>query len=185
VKVCIDPGHGGSDPGAVGPSGSTEKARVLSISLKLSNLLENSGYEVSMTRDTDKDVAYPGASLGEELQARCNVANEFEADLFVSIHANAATSPTAHGTETFFHPSSEAGQELADAIHDEMTKIGFTDRGTKTMTFYVLAHTNMPAVLVETAFISNKDEEAFLASGEGQDRTAQAIAKGIDQYVNH
>jgi N-acetylmuramoyl-L-alanine amidase len=169
MKIALNPGHyPGRDSGAIGPSGAQEADICLSIANKVKSLLP---YDTLIIQENN-------------LQTICDKANDFEADIFVSIHANAATSPTAHGTETFFHPSSEEGQELAEAIHAEMTKIGFTDRGTKTMTFYVLAHTNMPAVLVETAFISNKDEETFLASEEGQDRIAEAIAKGIDQYVN-
>lgn len=170
MNVALNAGHyPGRDPGAIGPNGTQEADICLIIANKVKSLLP---YDTLVIQE-------------DSLQLICDKANEFEADLFVSVHANAATSPTAHGTETFFHPSSEAGQELAEAIHEEMTRIGFTDRGTKTMTFYVLAHTNMPAALVETAFISNKDEESFLASEEGQDRIAQAIAKGIDQYVNH
>jgi N-acetylmuramoyl-L-alanine amidase len=168
MRLALNPGHyPGKDPGAIGLNGTQEADICLIIANKVKSLLP---YDTLIIQENN-------------LQTICDKANDLEADIFVSIHANAANSPTAHGTETFFHPSSEAGQELAEAIHDEMTKIGFTDRGTKTMTFYVLAHTNMTAVLVETAFISNKDEEAFLVSEEGQDRIARAITEGIQTYI--
>ena len=95
MKVCIDPGHGGSQPGAVGPNGTLEKDITLAVSLKLRDLLKAQGFEIIMTRETDKDVRTRPQE--NELQARCNVANNAKADYFVSIHCNAAEDKSAHG----------------------------------------------------------------------------------------
>jgi len=179
--ICIDPGHGGSDPGAVGKV-STEKDNSLSICLKLRSLLEYFDHEVIMTRDTDKDVAYPGASASVELQARCDISNNANADLFLSVHCNSYSNPGAHGTETFYMEGSTKGSLLAQYIHGELVGMGLTNRGTKTAGFKVLRSTDAPAALVELAFISNPEEEAMLADENMQEAFAEAICRGIQNY---
>ncbi|AEE98016.1 N-acetylmuramoyl-L-alanine amidase [Mahella australiensis] len=176
AKIVIDAGHGGKDPGAVGPAGTKEKDIALAVAKKVADYLQEAGVSVKMTRTSDVYL---------ELEDRAKIANSFAADYFVSIHCNAFTSPTACGTETYCYKRGGKGEILAKAIQDELiADIGLTDRGVKEGNFYVLRETNMPAALAEMAFISNPDEEKLLASQGFQDKCALAIAKGIGKVVN-
>lgn len=180
-KIMVDAGHGGSDPGARGPAGNTEANTNLAVSLKLRDKLVALGADVRMTRETDANVAYPGASQREELEARVAMANAWPAEVFVAVHSNSASNPEAHGTETYFsRNASQASKDFAKAVHEEMVPAtGFRDRGVKSAAFYVIQHTNMPGILVEMGFISNATEEQEMIKPEVQDRIAQAITNGV------
>ena len=182
--IVLDPGHGGSDSGAVGPDGIMEKTITLAVAQKVYNILVSNGAAVVMTRTTDKDVYAPNDSAAEELQARVNVAEFLKnTDIFISIHANSFTNPTANGTETFYYGPSYQGQQLASFVQSEMIQAnGLTDRGTSEANFYVLKHTSMPSILIELAFISNYNEESLLNSDTFQTLMAQAICRGINKY---
>lgn len=184
--ITIDPGHGGSDSGAVGPNGYTEKEGAFAISQKVVSILNQSGAKVVMTRDSDVDVYGPNASARNELQARVDVGNNANSDIFVSIHCNAFVNPAANGTQTFYYGSSYQGQRLAQSIQEKMIEAnGLRDRGISTCNFYVVKHSYMPAVLIETAFITNYDEEALLSDDEWQTTMAKAIAEGINEYFSN
>jgi N-acetylmuramoyl-L-alanine amidase len=170
-KIVLDPGHGGIDSGAVGPTGLQEKNVVLAIALKVGNILTKNDVETIYTRTIDKT---------QSLQEKCDVSNNAKPDYFVSIHANSYTAPAASGTETWYSSGSAAGQKLAQAVQTELIKeTGRKDRGIKTAGFYVLNNTDATAILVETAFISNPEEEALLRSDAFQNKLAKAIATGI------
>lgn len=184
--ITIDPGHGGSDSGAVGPNGYTEKEGAFAISQKVASILNQSGAKVVMTRDSDVDVYGPNASARNELQARVDVGNNANSDIFVSIHCNAFVNPAANGTQTFYYGFSYQGQRLAQSIQEKMIEAnGLRDRGISTCNFYVVKHSYMPAVLIETAFITNYDEEALLSDDEWQTTMAKAIAEGINEYFSN
>ena len=184
--ITIDPGHGGSDSGAIGPNGYTEKEGAFVISQKVASILNQSGAKVVMTRDSDVDVYGPNASARNELQARVDVGNNANSDIFVSIHCNAFVNPAANGTQTFYYGSSYQGQRLAQNIQEKMIEAnGLRDRGISTCNFYVVKHSYMPAVLIETAFITNYDEEALLSDDEWQTTMAKAIAEGINEYFSN
>ena len=184
--ITIDPGHGGSDSGAVGPNGYTEKEGAFAISQKVASILNQSGAKVVMTRDSDVDVYGPNASARNELQARVDVGNNANSDIFVSIHCNAFVNPAENGTQTFYYGSSYQGQRLAQSIQEKMIEAnGLRDRGISTCNFYVVKHSYMPAVLIETAFITNYDEEALLSDDEWQTTMAKAIAEGINEYFSN
>ena len=184
--ITIDPGHGGSDSGAVGHNGYTEKEGAFAISQKVASILNRSGAKVVMTRDSDVDVYGPNASARNELQARVDVGNNANSDIFVSIHCNAFVNPAANGTQTFYYGSSYQGQRLAQSIQEKMIEAnGLRDRGISTCNFYVVKHSYMPAVLIETAFITNYDEEALLSDDEWQTTMAKAIAEGINEYFSN
>lgn len=184
--ITIDPGHGGSDSGAVGPNGYTEKEGAFAISQKVASILNQSGAKVVMTRDSDVDVYGPNASARNELQARVDVGNNANSDIFVSIHCNAFVNPAANGTQTFYYGSSYQGQRLAQSIQEKMIEAnGLRDRGISTCNFYVVKHSYMPAVLIETAFITNYDEEALLSDDGWQTTMAKAIAEGINEYFSN
>lgn len=180
MQIIIDPGHGGSDPGAVGLAGTREAEVNLSVSLKLKTILEQASFTVLMTREGDYDVGGRLATAVEELQARCHIANQAGADLFVSIHCNAAESRSARGVETWYYQMGE----FAAAVQSCLSCLGLVNRGIKQGNFYVLKHTRMPAVLVELGFLSNPDEELLLGGKEFQRQAAEAIAAGIRAYQN-
>jgi N-acetylmuramoyl-L-alanine amidase len=184
MKYCIDAGHGGSDPGAIGQTGLRECDVALAISLELEKLIQSAGHECLLTRVRDTDVAYPGANADAELGARCAVANEWGADLFISIHCDAFTNPAAQGTTTYYMRGSEQGREFAEAVHGYLVNaIQRQDRGIREAGFYVLKHTNMPALLIEVAFISNPTEEKLLSSTDFQYKVARSLFNGILDYT--
>ncbi len=182
--IVIDPGHGGSDSGAVGPDGIMEKTVTLAIAKKVDKILRDNGAIVVMTRTTDKDVYGPDATDVQELQARVNVAERTkETDIFLSIHANSFVSPSAHGTATYYYSSSVRGKKLAGFVQNELIAAdGLTNRGISPANFYVLKHSSVPAILIETAFISNYKEEQLLTEDNFQMILAQAICRGINKY---
>ena len=185
--IVIDPGHGGNDAGAIGPTGVMEKNVTLNVALELEKLLKVEGAKVIMTRKTDKTVSAKGADASdiEELQARCDVANEAKADIFLSIHADSFTKPEAKGTSAYYYGQSDddKGQKLAESIRSALCEqIKTPSRGAKSCNFYVVRHADMPAVLIELAFISNPEEEQLLNSEEGILRAAQGILDGIEDY---
>ena len=175
MRIVIDPGHGGSDPGAVGPNGLKEAHVNLAVALKVAEKLRKAGVEVKLTRTSDVFV---------DLQPRCDIANSFGADYFVSIHCNSAGTPEAKGTETYCYKFGGQGEVLAKAIQAELiATTGRANRGVKTANYYVLRRTDMPAVLTELAFISNPEEEHLLGSDDFQEKCASAIARGIGKVI--
>lgn len=180
--IVIDPGHGGSDGGAA-RGALSEKALNLEISKRLRAILIARGWEVQMTRSTDVDVYAPNDSARDELQARDDIANHAGARLFVSVHTNSYSGSGPSGTTTYFYKAVDRG--FADAMHRRFlaANLGTKDDGVVKNNFYVLVHSNMPAVLIETAFLSNPDDYSLLASAAWQQKMAQAIADGIDDYA--
>lgn len=182
--VVIDAGHGGSDNGAVGPSGVKEKNVSLAVALKVEKLLQDSGAKVVMTRRTDIDVASASASDVQELRARVNKTPP-NADIFISIHCNAFSNPKSHGMETFYYSGSVNGRKLAELLNEELEKYGGRfNRGVKAANFYVMKHSSCPASLIELAFITNPAEENLLADDDYQTELAKAIAIAVGRYFN-
>ena len=182
--IVLDPGHGGSDAGAIGPTGVTEKSVSLAVSLKAQKLLTASGYNVIMTRTTDVDVAAPGVSDATELQARVDKAPP-NADLFISVHCNAFSNSNANGVETYHAPTAVKGERLARLLNEELLKLGgLNNRGVKAARFYVMTHSKCPASLIELGFITNPREEKLLASNDYQQKLAQAINNAVNRYFN-
>ena len=184
-RVVIDPGHGGKFTGAVGPTGLQEKDVVLAIALNLEQDLLDLGAEVRLTRTTDSEVL-PGASLRDDLKARVDIANNWPADLFISIHANANDSPAPNGTESYVaRQASDRSKTIAKLAQNSMVEdIKLNDRGVKTADFYVIKNTRMPATLLETGFISNPEEEQKLADPAIQKSFAHAIGRAVHDYFN-
>jgi len=215
ARVVVDPGHGGNDPGAIGPTGAKEKDVTLDIAHKVAPALSRLGMAVTLTRDDDRFITL------EERTAR---ANGFGADLFVSIHCNAAEKPGRHGVETYVldtttsdiaarvaarenSTSQAANLELGSILANmrladqasrsnrlaellqksAMASLGadykdVTDGGVHTAGFYVLVGARMPAVLFETSYISNPDEEKKLLSDQYRGRLADAIVNAVKAY---
>lgn len=201
--VAIDPGHGGGDTGARGvlPPGTDtgmaprfdadgrtlllEKDINLDVAFRVNQYLTARGYSTLLTRNTDNaggDVPY--TTVGADLEARVRIANDANADLFVSIHHNALAATTT-GTETYhYYYSSAQSKALAQILHRHMlATLGLPDRGVRTAGFYVLKHTRMPAVLLEGAYLSNPQEALVLADPNVRQRMAEAIGAGIEEYI--
>ncbi|WP_018250303.1 N-acetylmuramoyl-L-alanine amidase family protein [Orenia marismortui] len=170
MKIIIDPGHGGKDPGASGQF-SNEKDVALQISRMLYTILKDNGHNTRLTREDD---SYP------KWEDRVKSTVE---DLFVSIHCNACGNYEVEGIETLHY--SEAGKRLAELIQKNLKyQTGRIDRGVKERKdLYVLKKTKCPAVLVETGFISNPKEEISLNNAEYQYILASAIFEGIKDYL--
>ena len=185
-KITIDAGHGGSDSGAIGPTGIMEKSVTLRIANELKRLLVQEGATVYMTRETDTEVSPKKANASdiEELQARCDVANNSKSDIFISIHMDSFSNGAAKGTTGYYYAlGSKKSRDLADKVRSGVIdQIGTQSRGTQSCNFYVVKHTDMPATLVEVAFISNDKEEKLLNSEDGIKKAAQGIADGIADY---
>lgn len=183
--ICVDPGHGGTDSGAIGAK-SQEKNITLAISKRVASLLTNAGATVVMTRTTDVDVYAPNDGAVEELQARCNIANAAKADVFVCIHIDSFSTADAGGVTAYYNSKTPYDYGLAKYIHDQnMQATSFPDRGVQTANFYVLLHTNMPATLLELGFISNPVEEDALNTEAQQQNFAESIVKGLADYFDH
>lgn len=175
VSVVIDPGHGGRDPGAVGINGLRETDIVLPIALEVAQILEEQGVQAILTRTDDREI---------DLEPRVSQANRANADLFVSIHANAISlsRPDINGTETYYY--SDTGRALAQVIQSSVIDAtGMRNIGVKSARFYVLRRTSMPAALVEVGFVTGGDDAPRLADPEFRKLMAEGIARGILQYV--
>ncbi|WP_288269123.1 N-acetylmuramoyl-L-alanine amidase [uncultured Dialister sp.] len=184
--ICIDPGHGGTDVGAIGHIGGKdvyEKNITLSIALPLRDMLTSAGAKVVMTRDTDKDVYGPWADADPELQARCDIANEAHADAFVSIHIDSFSNSSVDGTTAYYNAKSSKDLLLAQMMHQAtMNSLSIPDRGVKSNDFYVNVYTTMPSVLMEMGFITNDHRVKMLTSSWGPRGIAQSLFNGLVNY---
>lgn len=207
TRVFIDPGHGGIYPGAV--YGGVDESYVnLLIASATSSALRARGYTVGLSRTSDtticrKDIptwhwnsakqtyelyADKSVTVSDDLQARCDAANAWQADAFVCIHCNAADTTSAHGTETLYNAWSTRAdtvlsKRLATYLQDGVTSaVGTYDRGIGTPSLYVTHWTNMPGALVEVAFLSNAGERAQLLSSTFRTKVAAGIANALDRY---
>ncbi|TYQ25398.1 N-acetylmuramoyl-L-alanine amidase [Pseudanabaena sp. UWO311] len=174
--VVIDPGHGGPDVGAT-RNGVYEKDIVLAMSKQLGRILQQMGYSVMYTRTEDIDL---------DLEPRVQMAENARASAFVSVHVNSldASASQVNGVETYHAPGASLGKNLAEFVHEQIiASTGATDRGVRSARFHVIVNTSMPAILVETGFITNPSEAARLVNSSYQERMAAAIAKGIDQFL--
>lgn len=174
--IALDAGHGGSASGAY-YEGTAEKELNLSMVRKLDEILRGMGYRTMLTRAGDEDVG---------LKARSDLANQAGADIFVSIHCNAAVNaPNFQGLYVYHYPGSARGQALAQAIQTPACQFtGAVDRGINSANFSVVRESKMPAVLVETGFMTCHQELKRLKSEAYQSRMVQGIAQGIVKYLN-
>jgi N-acetylmuramoyl-L-alanine amidase len=181
--IVLDPGHGGNDPGAIGPHGVEEKWVTLPIALKAADILRQQGADVIMTRTGDTNPS---------LLARSELANDNNADVFVSIHANwiRNSSIGGAGTYTYAPPGTPLGQQrtarlhLASCLQEDLVKtLGLHDSGVFEDNFEVLRCSTIPAALVEVAFISNPWEEHLLGDSNFQQQAAASIASGITRFL--
>ena len=173
--VVVDAGHGGKDPGAM-YDGYNEKDFVLPMALEVGQRLEAAGCRVIYSRDDDTYIT---------LSDRADLANELGADIFISIHANAMPQkPNINGLETYCYKLGGQAEVLANYVHDAILEAASPeDRGVRTANYYVLRETDMPAILVETGYMSNADECQKLADAAYQKALARGIANGAIDYL--
>jgi N-acetylmuramoyl-L-alanine amidase len=183
--IAVDAGHGGFDPGAKRDS-ITEDKITLAISKLLQKHLSEAGSLVVMVREDDQDLSDESfsGSLRErkrqDLNRRAEKANQAQAKLYVSIHANADPSPRWRGAQVFYDRNSEEGKAAAVAIQEELTRVlGNTKRKALPGTYYITQKTEMPAVIVEVGFISNPEEGQLLMDPDYQAKVAYAVYAGI------
>ena len=191
--IVIDPGHGGADSGTA-HNGIVEKSVTLDIAQRLRAVLVAQGWTVRLTRDSDVDPVSsdnlakmradgkPNADDRAYLQTRCDVANNLGARLFISIHVNSAPLESVHGTTVYWYKPQDAS--FAQAIEKNLIPLaGTADDGTRHENFYVVRHTSMPAVLIETAFATNPGDVALLRQPSFLQNVAQGIANGVKAYA--
>jgi N-acetylmuramoyl-L-alanine amidase len=172
--VVIDPGHGGKDPGAIGIGGVREKDIILPIGRRVAEILQQNGVQVIMTRNSDYFVSLPG---------RVEMAERANASVFVSIHANSVGlgRPEVSGLETYYYDN---GLGLARAVHNSILQsVNVRDRKVRRARFFVLRKSSMPSILVETGYLTGREDVANLKTSSYQNQMAEAIARGILQYL--
>lgn len=182
--IILDPGHGGNDPGAIGPSGLKEKDVTLDIVLYMKGLLESTGYQVILTRDGDYNVSQNPQNSRDELNARVVIINNHNSAILVSVHCNSAYSSIPGGIEVFYYRDED--KLFAEKVCSSLVEItGRYNRGVKKAEFYLLKNTNIPAILVEALFISNPIEEKLLMDPLYRRKIAGGIVTGILNYLEN
>lgn len=187
--VVIDAGHGGNDPGKVGVDGSLEKDINLQIATKLKWYLEQSDMDVVMTREADMGLYGENDSRKKmaDMKKRCDIIEESNADLVVSIHQNSYHEEDVSGGQVFYYKSSEKGKRLAEILQKRFTYVlGDENRrlAKANGNYYLLLHVKCPIVIVECGFLSNRKEALLLQEEDYQDRMAWTIHMGILEYLN-
>ncbi|MBS4007582.1 MAG: N-acetylmuramoyl-L-alanine amidase [Clostridium sp.] len=184
--VVIDPGHGGYDPG-VWRDKLEEKTVALNIALILRDYLQATGARVVMTRETDRDLLVlptAGAKKKRDMQNRLKIITDAEPSLLISIHVNATRDSRWHGAQVFFKSGCEGAKLLAGMIQHELSRVlTNTTRQAQSGDYFILNEVQIPAVLVETGFISNPQEAQLLKQPEYQSKLAWAIYLAVLKYV--
>lgn len=178
--IVIDPGHGGSDRGAV-RNGTAEATLALDMAHRLRDILLARGWQVVLTHTADVDVYAPNDSAHDELQARDDIANNDGARLLISIHCNSYINDGPSGTTTYYAKPSDL--PLAQIIDQNLANDGTKDDGIVKSHLYIPLHALMPSVLIETAFLSNPSDYALLTSSDWRQKIVEDMANGIDQYA--
>ena len=173
-RIVLDPGHGGTDPGAIGPSGTYEKNINIAIARELVAILRAGGAQVTLTRSADETV---------DLYTRPQIADAAAADVFLSIHCNSFKVQAKVGVEVYWYENNPQSAELARLVHEEMLTVGVPDRGLRSEDFAVLREGHAPAALVEVAFLSNPGEERLLLDPAFRKRVAEALARALERFL--
>lgn len=190
--IVIDPGHGGTDQGAIGAGGTVESELNLQVAKRLRDQLWQVGAFAVLTRETEEGEEDPPLvtkpwlqKVGEDLGQRTYIAEACHADLFISIHGNSFPSKAEYGAQTFYQAGSKEGRKLAEKIQGELIRVcdPTNPRGVQARDdLFVLNHSKMPAVIVEVGFLSHAGEEQLLRDPEYQEKLAWAIQLGIMRY---
>ena len=182
--IVLDPGHGGLDNGA-SVAGVDEDTLNLKISFALKEELESRGATVYMTRTDDQDMTKRNYNYSkqDDMYLRALQIDEYQPDLFLSIHLNSSTS-SAWGSQVFYYKKSEDGKRLANCIHDQMKTLTGTRKNVSSSSFYILRATQSLGVLIECGFLSNANERGQLKSRAYHQKLAIVISDGIEDYFH-
>ena len=180
--IVLDPGHGGLDNGA-SIAGVDEDELNLKISFALKEELESRGATVYITRTDDQDMTRRNYNYSkqEDMYLRALKSDEYQPDLFLSIHLNSSNS-SAWGSQVFYYKKSEDGKRLADSIHNQMKTLTGTRKNISSSSFYILRATQSLGVLIECGFLSNANERGQLKSRSYHKKLATVISDGIQDY---
>ena len=187
VIVLLDPGHGGYDPGVLS-DGLRESDITLAISKYLQTALEKRGVSVAMTRESDVDFA-PSGSRGREskradLQRRLEIADELQAQMFVSLHANVSSLATRGGAEVFYYEDTPGAKELAESVQSALHRLpGMSKRDAKPGKYYLLRSQPIPALIIECGYLNIGEDRSRLTGRDSQRQLAEAIADGIVAHL--
>lgn len=189
LKVVLDSGHGGGDPGKIGVNDVEEKTVNLAIAEKVKQLLENEKYEVVMTREDDVMLAGEDGQTTKvgDMKARVEKINEEAPDLAVSIHQNSYHEESVKGAQVFYYTHSEEGKKAAELMQEALLTLD-TENHRKAKandTYYVLKRTEVPTIIVECGFLSNWEEAELLNEEAYQEKVAEAIVSGIHAYMEN
>lgn len=187
--VCVDPGHGGTDPGKVGINGQLEKDINLEIAKKLKTYLEASDVTVVLTRDKDMGLYSSGDAHKKmaDMRKRCQLIEEAKPDLVISIHQNSYHEEAIRGGQVFYYKTSVRGKKLAQILQERFDYVlgDANKRQAKANdNYYLLLHVKEPIVIAECGFLSNREEAEKLETKEYQDRLAWTLHMGIMEYLN-
>ena len=187
--VCVDPGHGGTDPGKVGINGQLEKDINLEIAKKLKTYLEASDVTVVLTRDKDMGLYSSGDAHKKmaDMRKRCQLIGEAKPDLVISIHQNSYHEEAIRGGQVFYYKTSVRGKKLAQILQERFDYVlgDANKRQAKANdNYYLLLHVKEPIVIAECGFLSNREEAEKLETKEYQDRLAWTLHMGIMEYLN-
>lgn len=186
--IVIDAGHGGIDGGSVGKErGTVESELNLTYAKNLAKLLNNMGINVVLTRSDNNGLYEPNAkSLKKsDMKKRKEIIENTNPTLIVSIHMNSFSSPRARGAQTFYKKDNAEGKILAENIQKQLkTNIEYGKESCKIGDYYILNCTDIPAVLVECGFLSNKEDEELLVSADYQNKICYSILSGIIAFLN-
>lgn len=187
--IMVDPGHGGKDPGMVGVGGLEEKGINLEISLILRDVLGERGWNVLLTRESDKGLYDETADnkKAQDLQRRIALIDEKKPVLTVSIHQNSYEDQTVKGPQVFYYESSSEGKKLAECIQETMNKelgIEKVRKAKGNTSYYLLKRSSSVLVIAECGFMTNPEEAELLQTAEYQKRIAEALADGIEKYLS-
>ena len=187
--VCVDPGHGGTDPGKVGINGQLEKDINLAIAKKLKTYLEASDVTVVLTRDKDMGLYSSGDAHKKmaDMRKRCQLIEEVKPDLVISIHQNSYHEEAIRGGQVFYYKTSVLGKKLAQILQERFDYVlgDANKRQAKANdNYYLLLHVKEPIIIAECGFLSNWEEAEKLETKEYQDRLAWTLHMGIMEYLN-
>ncbi|TCP59402.1 N-acetylmuramoyl-L-alanine amidase [Tumebacillus sp. BK434] len=186
--VMIDPGHGGYDPGVLS-DGLREADLALSIGKELQKELADQMIPAVMTRSTDIDFAQPGlrgiTAKRSDLARRVNMAFEQGATMYISLHANVSPLATRGGAEVFYPADLPEAKKLAEIIQKKLHALpGMTKRDAKAANYYLLRNQNIPALIIECGYLNISGDRSKLISPPYQRQLAQAIAEGVQEYLD-
>jgi len=185
--IVIDAGHGGVDPGKVGTSGVLEKDLNLSIALKLAKRLQDDGIRVVLTRETDMGLYGENAQnkKREDMKERLRIIAEAKPECVISIHQNSFPQEDCKGAQMFYYKDSEQSKAMAELLQKSFSDVlqdGNKRQAKANSDYYLLRKTECPIVIAECGFLSNSAEEALLSDGEYQEKVAEALYQGIQQW---